>query len=197
MKTCGTCRPCCNAKCRSYQRENETAVKRASLEYRQANRRKIADKEITRYHANKPEIRQKQRQYYLKNTEKFSERGRAWRDANVEAVRDYNKKNADKIREKNIRWRNDNRQKWRAIMAECVRRRKMREVRATPRWADISAIQDIYIQCQIISDETGTKHHVDHIVPLVHPLVCGLHVHWNLQILTAYDNLSKSNKFEG
>jgi len=52
-------------------------------------------------------------------------------------------------------------------------------------------IQEIYIKCKLISESTGIEHHVDHIIPISKG---GLHHPSNLQILTAFENLSKGAK---
>lgn len=64
-----------------------------------------------------------------------------------------------------------------------------------PLWANKQAIQNLYIQARTLSETTGILHEVDHIIPLNHPLVCGLHVESNLQILTESENQYKSNIF--
>lgn len=67
--------------------------------------------------------------------------------------------------------------------------------RAWPAWcADHPEFARIYKRCGALRRQ-GLNVSVDHIVPLVSPLVCGLHVPWNLQIVPAKSNSSKGNKY--
>lgn len=65
--------------------------------------------------------------------------------------------------------------------------------RATPRWADLNLVKAIF-------DERDRRRGtgdwvVDHIIPLYHPLVCGLHVHTNLQVITSLENTQRRGIF--
>ena len=67
---------------------------------------------------------------------------------------------------------------------------------AAPAWLSTDQKEEIlgkYKLSKQLSD-SGVQHHVDHIVPLNGANICGLHVPWNLQVITAEENLKKSNK---
>jgi hypothetical protein len=66
----------------------------------------------------------------------------------------------------------------------------------TPRWANKDTIKQIYNEAKLLTEKTGIKHHVDHVIPLRSYYVCGLHVENNLKIVPAKDNIEKSNKFK-
>lgn len=68
---------------------------------------------------------------------------------------------------------------------------------ATPQWLSSSQIKDIiqiYKDAKSLEWLNNEPIHVDHIIPLQGKNVCGLHVPWNLQLLTASKNFSKGNK---
>jgi 5-methylcytosine-specific restriction endonuclease McrA len=76
-----------------------------------------------------------------------------------------------------------------------VRRRKHRQ--ATPPWLtrkQKSEIRQLYQIAITMSKTTGERYVVDHIIPLRSDYVCGLHVPWNLRVITQEENLKKSNK---
>jgi 5-methylcytosine-specific restriction endonuclease McrA len=75
--------------------------------------------------------------------------------------------------------------------------RKRRHRNATPKWVTPEqklAIRQLYLEAMKLTKLTGERYVVDHIVPLINPDVCGLHLPWNLQVMTQEENLKKSNK---
>ena len=76
-----------------------------------------------------------------------------------------------------------------------VRRRRHRE--ATPPWVTRkhkTEMRELYKIAITMTKTTGVQYVVDHIIPLRSDLVCGLHVPWNLRVITQEENLKKSNK---
>jgi hypothetical protein len=74
--------------------------------------------------------------------------------------------------------------------------RRQAEYKAAPPWVDRTPINAIYRECKRLNRRDGAcTWAVDHIVPLNHPLVCGLHIAVNLQISKYNENALKSNNW--
>jgi hypothetical protein len=129
------------------------------------------------------------RKNYLANRERYNASGCEWQKKNKDKVnadhRRWRAENREKVREYNRRWYANGNGKGPAKSAG--RRKAVR--RATPPWAEKEAIEMMYR----MSMERGLV--VDHIVPLTHARVCGLHVWANLQLLTDNANRVKGNDF--
>jgi 5-methylcytosine-specific restriction endonuclease McrA len=76
-----------------------------------------------------------------------------------------------------------------------ARRRRFRD--ATPKWLTAEHKMEIRLKYRLaieLSRRLGIPHAVDHIIPLQGEDVCGLHVPWNMEVITQEQNLKKSNK---
>ena len=135
--------------------------------------------EYFREYNRKDAVREKKHGWYLDNREQVIQAA-ATRPASV--LREY--RNA---------WKEAN--KTQVLADNKVRRRKHRD--ATPPWLtrkQKSEIRQLYQTAITMTQTTGEQYVVDHIVPLRGEEVCGLHVPWNLRVITQEENLKKSNK---
>lgn len=78
--------------------------------------------------------------------------------------------------------------------------RRAAKMDATPSWLtniQHAQMQEFYDIAIALTTQTGSVYHVDHVHPLKGENFRGLHVPWNLQVLTAFDNVSKGNRLVG
>jgi hypothetical protein len=115
--------------------------------------------------------------YYLANKEVYYNRCKKWSEENREQQRVLWRRN----------YQTDHGRKRHKFQQA---KRRAQKLNATPPWVNMEEIRNIYENCP-------EGYHVDHIIPLIHPLISGLHVPWNLQYLLAKDNIKKNNKVEG
>lgn len=136
--------------------------------------------------------------------------------ANLRSWYDKNRRNPrvllspeEKIRRKNAsnkKWREENHERFVLIrkqyaeknphvQREVTRRRQAAKRRATPKWGNRFFIQEAYHLAEVRTKVCGGKWVVDHIVPIISPIVCGLHVEANLQVLPMVTNIRKGNRY--
>lgn len=127
-------------------------------------------------------VKERQRKYREDNPGKEKARYKRYKAANIE-----------KIKEKDRRYRKANLDKRAAVEAK----RRATKLNATPPWLNAKHFKEIeafYTEARRLTKETGVEYHVDHVMPLNGSDSCGLHVPWNLQLLTAEENLKKGTK---
>lgn len=154
-------------------------AKVVSRNYYMANKEKSLQKTKKYYRENKEHMHVLARNGYLRNREARLAREKERRLANPELFKEKSRK---------YRARYPHR------AAANVRRYQVRKLHATPKWANKFFIDEIYDLAVLRTKYLGIKHEVDHIVPLRSPLVCGLHVEHNLQVIPRSVNIEKGNR---
>lgn len=137
------------------------------------------------------------RNWHKKNAKKSKEIHDNWLAKNPDKVKAYSKKwiseNIERHKENNRSWKLKNP----SLNAKNSNNYRVSKTKQTPKWLsfiEFAQIQEMYDVAQALYVQTGIKHHVDHIHPLKGNGFNGLHVPWNLQILTASENIAKKNK---
>jgi hypothetical protein len=89
--------------------------------------------------------------------------------------------------------------KFNAKLTALLAQYRAKSINALPTWlaeADLDAMLEFYEEAREKSTLTGQQHHVDHIEPLCGSDRSGLHVPWNLRVITAKENYQKGASVE-
>jgi len=194
----GCCAGCSKTYDKQYKANNKKKIAQYNKGYRNKNKEYLMMQQKEWYQNNKKEVNKQHKKYVEQNYEKISEYNKEYNICNRDKIKlcsgKYKKHNKNHLNKQQRLYRQNNKAQNNAY---CASRRAWR-IQARPIWSNIKIIHDIYEDCQDLNICTriagGNEiFHVDHIVPLQGVNVCGLHVEYNLQIITASENLQKGN----
>lgn len=199
------CKGCCREINAIRYLEKKDSIIKVNNAWRNTNKEKVRaynmlEKTILarKVYANssKDIIRSRNRDYYLKNKEFINIKNREYAKNNKERLYLASRIWVTANKEQNQKHKNDwfKRNHDKACFYSANRRAK--KLQATPPWdneLNDFLIEEIYSLSALRTKTLGIQFHVDHIVPLISPVVCGLHIAANLQIITASENQIKSN----
>lgn len=131
---------------------------------------------------------------------------RRWKEKNPDAWSNWYKAHAQERRDKFKAYREINKESVAKRLAEWTKKnsdrvnarvaaRQIQKHRAIPKWANRCYMADMYTIAKLVTEFTGIRHEVDHIVPLKGAIVSGLHWEGNLQVLPKVQNISKLNRY--
>ena len=107
--------------------------------------------------------------------------------------KEWSKEHKEQRKHYNQEWVNNNRPRMNAHAAK----RNSIKLNAIPNWANLVQIEAKYQLAAMFSKCSGVSHEVDHIIPLQGKNVCGLHVEYNLRVITQEANRKKGNRYVG
>lgn len=117
----------------------------------------------------------------------------AWLRAKAAIKKEKDKKSREKRKDKKAeydKYRYENNKQYYVLKS----RARRREIHGMQYWKFRAEIEAIYTEARRKTEVTGVLWVVDHIWPVKGKNSCGLHVPWNLRIITGEENDRKGNK---